>query len=220
MFDDIVLLAEGEVVYHGSCEEAIKYFEEQGFPCPHFVNPADHFFMEVLQEKNVPALKEAWKNRPGLVVQYSPFASSKPVKRASVSFGTQFSFLLERSFKNLIRNKMILPLKLSRTLFFGSLIAAIYGGSGSESMDANIQNRVSCLYFLLTNEFFGNVGSSISIFTNERPVFIREYRNGYYPVIAYFLSKLIVELPAQLICPVLTMSSPLDAIVLDATSAS
>ena len=208
MFDDIVLLAEGEVVYSGPCEEAIDYFGAKGFPCPQFVNPADHFFMEVLQEKNVPALKEAWKNRPNSNIQYNPLTSSKPVKRAAVSFLTQFAFLLKRSFRNVIRNRMILPLKLSRTLFFGSLIAAIYGGGSSDGMDANIQNRVSCLYFLLTNEFFGNVGTAISIFTGERPVFIREYRNGYYPVIAYFLSKLIVDLPAQIIFPVLTMSIP------------
>lgn len=208
MFDDIVLLAEGEIVYYGPCEEAIEYFGQQGFPCPQFVNPADHFFMEVLQEKNLPALKEAWRNRPNPDVQYTPFASSKPMRNVAVSFWTQFGFLLKRSSRNLIRNRMILPLKLSKTLFFGSLIAAIYGGSGTESMDANIQNRVSCLYFLLTNEFFGNIGTAISIFTVERPVFIREYRNGYYPVIAYFLSKFIVELPAQIIFPIATMSIP------------
>ena len=104
---------------------------------------------------------------------------------------------------------MILPLKLSRdNILWLPDCCNLSGGVESESMNANIQNRVSCMYFLLTNEFFGNVGSSISMFTTERPVFIREYRNGYYPVIAYFLSKLIVEMPAQMVFPVLTMSIP------------
>ena len=208
MFDDIVLLAEGEVVYSGSCKGAAEYFKQRGFPCPRFVNPADHFFMKVLQEKNLAALKEAWKNRPNPNIQYNPLTSSKPVKRVAVSFWTQFAFLLNRSSRKFIRNPMVLPLKLTRAVFFGSIIAAIYHGSNSDSIDATIQSRASCMYSLLINEFFGNIDIGFSLFTNERPMFIREYNKGYYPVIAYFLSKLAVEMPTQIIFPVLDMSIP------------
>ena len=208
MFDDIVLLAEGEVVYAGPRKEAVNYFGERGFPCPQFVNPADHFFMKVLREKNLPALKEAWKGRPNSTIQYNPLTSSKPVKRAAVSFWIQFVFLLKRSFRDVTRNRMILPLKLAKAIFFGSLMAAIYREGNSRSMDASIQNRVNCMYSLLTNEFFNSVDIGFSTFTKERAVFIREYRNGYYPVAAYFLSRLVVEVPTQIILPVLNMSIP------------
>ena len=125
-------LQKGRLCIMDRVRRRLSILRAKGFPCPQFVNPADHFFMEVLQEKNVPALKEAWKNRPNSNIQYNPLTSSKPVKRAAVSFWTQFAFLLKRSSRKFIRNRMILPLKLTRAIFFGSLIAAIYSGSNSD----------------------------------------------------------------------------------------
>lgn len=211
MFDDILLLADGRVVYEGGAETAIDYFADRGFPCPQFVNPADHFFLEVLRHgdpERISMLIDAWQAQSKQVAaeKFSPLTVGVK-KRVGVSFGTQFAFLLTRAAKNMRRNKMILQLRAIRAIFFGSLVAAIYYDTGA-GKDGEIQNRVSSLYFLLTNEFFGSVGTVISIFTTERPVFIREHRSGYYGVLAYFLSKLLVELPLQLVFPVVTMSIP------------
>ena len=42
LFDDIFWLTEGKLVYSGPVKEMPQYFEDAGFPCPHFVNPSDH----------------------------------------------------------------------------------------------------------------------------------------------------------------------------------
>ena len=49
MFDTLLLLQNGQVVYNGSVEESPKYFAQQGFECAEWMNPADHF-MKALAE--------------------------------------------------------------------------------------------------------------------------------------------------------------------------
>jgi ABC-type multidrug transport system ATPase subunit/ABC-type multidrug transport system permease subunit len=47
LFDVLVILAEGEIVYNGPAYKAVGYFAKLGYPCPTFKNPADHF-MQIL----------------------------------------------------------------------------------------------------------------------------------------------------------------------------
>ncbi|KAG6615867.1 ATP-binding Cassette (ABC) Superfamily [Phytophthora cinnamomi] len=46
MFDDILMINEGHMVYHGPRTEILDYFEKLGFSCPPRVDPAD-FLIEV-----------------------------------------------------------------------------------------------------------------------------------------------------------------------------
>jgi len=45
----------------------------------------------------------------------------------------------------------------------------------------------------------------LSVFAQEKEVFIREYGSGYYSLAAYFWSKVIVELPLLILAPVVTL---------------
>ena len=46
LFDDILMVNEGHLVYHGPRTEILNYFQERGFTCPPRVDPAD-FLIEV-----------------------------------------------------------------------------------------------------------------------------------------------------------------------------
>lgn len=52
MFDDLLLLAEGRVIYQGEGRGAIPYFSKLDFKCPIFVNPADFLFMAILNNED------------------------------------------------------------------------------------------------------------------------------------------------------------------------
>ena len=43
MFDKLMLLAGGKVLYHNDSNSAVDYFKNQGFECPSLTNPADYF---------------------------------------------------------------------------------------------------------------------------------------------------------------------------------
>ena len=49
MFDDIILMAEGKIVYHGPRSRILEFFEECGFRCPERKGVAD-FLQEVTSE--------------------------------------------------------------------------------------------------------------------------------------------------------------------------
>lgn len=41
MFDDLILLSEGQLLYSGAASDALPYFEELGHKCPQHYNPAE-----------------------------------------------------------------------------------------------------------------------------------------------------------------------------------
>lgn len=47
LFDDIILMAEGKIVYHGPRIDALKFFQDCGFKCPERKGVAD-FLQEVI----------------------------------------------------------------------------------------------------------------------------------------------------------------------------
>lgn len=46
LFDDVILMAEGRVLYHGPCSNVLQFFEDCGFKCPARKSVAD-FLQEV-----------------------------------------------------------------------------------------------------------------------------------------------------------------------------
>ncbi|KAI4335067.1 hypothetical protein L6164_013748 [Bauhinia variegata] len=51
LFDDLVLMAEGKIVYHGHRSQALQFFEECGFKCPERKGVAD-YLQEVISKKD------------------------------------------------------------------------------------------------------------------------------------------------------------------------
>ncbi|GAV73165.1 ABC_tran domain-containing protein/ABC2_membrane domain-containing protein/PDR_assoc domain-containing protein [Cephalotus follicularis] len=51
LFDDIILMAEGKIVYHGSRDHVLEFFERCGFQCPERKGVAD-FLQEVISKKD------------------------------------------------------------------------------------------------------------------------------------------------------------------------
>ena len=49
LFDDLLILARGRIMYLGEASKSVDYFARLGYQCPSYTNPADFFFMEVIQ---------------------------------------------------------------------------------------------------------------------------------------------------------------------------
>ena len=61
MFDDLLLLGKGHVVYHGPRADAVRYFASAGYAVPPRTNPTEHY-MNLLQKPidELQLLWEAW----------------------------------------------------------------------------------------------------------------------------------------------------------------
>lgn len=224
MLDDLLLLADGMVVYHGPAANAVPYFASLGHPCPMYTNPADFFFLELLggikklhgdssrPVNIVEELTDAWKNsqEQKLLVADQELASTKAAqekldlsghKKEFSSFARQFSFLIKRAGLNLVRDRMILGVKALQTIVIALLIGSVYFDVQAKEPESRLQNCSGALYFLILNQFMGSSMGILSIFSKEKIIFLREHKLGYYKLTAYFLSKVLIELPYQVFFP-------------------
>ncbi|XP_026442828.1 pleiotropic drug resistance protein 2-like [Papaver somniferum] len=74
LFDDIILLSEGEIIYQGPRENVLDFFESMGFKCPERKGVAD-FLQEVTSKKDQ---EQYWynKNEPYRYISVSEFVLS------------------------------------------------------------------------------------------------------------------------------------------------
>lgn len=54
MFDDLILVSEGGLIYSGEASKAVSYFEEQGHPCPPNYNPAEYLADLISVDQSTP----------------------------------------------------------------------------------------------------------------------------------------------------------------------
>nr|XP_011459272.1 PREDICTED: pleiotropic drug resistance protein 2-like [Fragaria vesca subsp. vesca] len=74
LFDDIILLSEGQIVYQGSRENVLEFFEHMGFQCPQRKGVAD-FLQEVTSKKDQ---EQYWfkRNQPYRFITVPEFAQA------------------------------------------------------------------------------------------------------------------------------------------------
>ncbi|EPT01714.1 hypothetical protein FOMPIDRAFT_1119813 [Fomitopsis schrenkii] len=119
--------------------------------------------------------------------------------RRRASWVTQFRILSGRAFKNLYRDPALLAAH-----YVSAVLVALMGGFFFHNLTndiAGFQNRLGFFFFTLALFGFSCL-SSLSLFANERILFMRERANGYYSPLTYFASKVLFDiLPLRVIPP-------------------
>jgi len=217
MFDNLLLLANGQILYQGPSRLCMDYFAQRGSPCPQFTNPADHIFMKVLNDQLASSELERQTKREKISELLAEYAESltfkemearlqvpgsgvdKSTANFSASLLLQMSVLFNRAKNNAIRNRLILRAKVGQSIFMGLLVGLIY--RDLKHNQKSIQDRTGALFFISVNVTMSAMMTVITAFGVERIVFERERSIGMYSTFAYFLSKIIVELPHNIIFP-------------------
>lgn len=225
LFDDLVLLADGSVVYHGESVTAVDYFARRGgFVCPPHSNPADFFFMHVLtcgdddeklrtkfvQSERSAFLVAAWGaevEEGGLKPKQSdevfvPLGKDEVQKRAST--WEQFKLLFTRSFREATRNPMRVKAQFGQAIALSIIISSIWWQV--KNSQQGIQDRNGVLFFMSANGMMTSMMGVLSTFGNERATFIRDYENNLYGVLSYFTAKIVCDLPFFVIFPFIQMT--------------
>ncbi|KAK3123186.1 hypothetical protein QOZ80_8AG0625730 [Eleusine coracana subsp. coracana] len=123
LFDDIILISDGQIVYQGPREEVVEYFDSMGFRCPERKGVAD-FLQEVTSKKDQ---KQYWARHD------EPYRFV-PVKK----FATEFmSFHTGRR----IAKDLAVPFDKTKS-HPAALTATRYGVSNKELLKANINREI------------------------------------------------------------------------------
>uniref|UniRef100_A0A8B9H1X9 ATP binding cassette subfamily G member 2 (JR blood group) n=1 Tax=Astyanax mexicanus TaxID=7994 RepID=A0A8B9H1X9_ASTMX len=225
-FDHLTLMNKGEIIYAGSADKALTYFEEIGYKCEPFNNPAD-FFLDITNEAFSLQANSSNSDKAGtdcvlLIVLilhinyyhclYELTEGIKPEDKPDsdqASYPTTFCYQLmlvsTRTVKNILRNPQTSYAQLFLNIFFGTLVGLIYYQIPHTLPEA-LQNRTGAFFFLTINMVFGNL-SAVELFISERVLFIHETSSGYYRTSAYFLSKVFADLLPNRILPVFVFSA-------------
>ncbi|KAL1138055.1 hypothetical protein AAG570_009750 [Ranatra chinensis] len=229
MFDKILLMAEGRVAFLGTPEQANDFFKAMGAACPSNYNPAD-FFIQLLAV--VPTREETCRNMIDMVCDSfenseiggklssesefkiqeksmfpswgDPWTSPKSLSPYKASWWIQFKAVLWRSWLSVMKEPVLIKVRMLQTIMVAIMIGIIY--FGQELDQDGVMNINGALFICLTNMTFQNVFAVISVFCSELPVFMREHLNGMYRTDVYFICKTLAEVPIFLTVPLLFTS--------------
>lgn len=228
MFDDILLLTNGKVIYTGPAgDEALSYFEKLGYTCPMHVNPAEFFADLISIDYSSEETEKSSKERIDSLL--SSFLStgnkgiitstSEDVSTVSGDFmiseengkksligqkggaWTQFKLLVKRAWLQTTRDKATNYVRAGVNVFSALLFGSIFWRMGFTQ--TSIQDRMGLLQVAAINTAMASLTKTISIFPRERIVVDRERSKGAYAVGPYFLGKLLAELPVGALFPLL-----------------
>ncbi|GJZ47224.1 pleiotropic drug resistance protein 1-like protein [Tanacetum coccineum] len=178
LFDDIILLIDGKIVYQGPRDNVLEFFEFMGFKCPERKGVAD-FLQEVTSRNDQ---QQYWMRRN----EHYRFVSAK-------EFADSFqSFHIGKR----LREDLATPYDKSRS-HPAALSTEKYGLNKKDLLKACIDREILLMkrnsfvyYFKL---------SQISMTIAKLPVFYKQRDFLFYPSWAYALPTWIVNIPVSFI---------------------
>ncbi|KAM0951253.1 putative ABC-type xenobiotic transporter [Dioscorea sansibarensis] len=223
LFYDIILMAEGKIVYQGPRDQVLAFFEECGFRCPERKGEAD-FLQEVLSRKDQ---EQYWYHLQGCYsyVSVDDFSQqfrsfhigkkleedlSKPYDKSqchknALSFNL-FSLPKCQLFRACMARELLLMKRNSHLYIFKTVQLAIMA---SISMTVFLRTRVG-IDAVHANYYMGSlffallllmvIGiSEITLTLSRLPSFYKQRDYYFYPAWAYSIPAIILKVPVSLI---------------------
>eukprot|EP01038_Epipyxis_sp_PR26KG_P005004 gene5004-6989_t len=202
LFDIVIYLKDGRIFYQGSVDDIVGYYGRLGHPCPENYNPSD-FVMSLCQADSAEVLesKGLFVTIPQEFSEVSDrsrkFDESSVIVAAEKSYPRQLLALTHREFVAAYRDTQALIGRFGVTIVLGLLFGLIFLGRADRSNvnSEDFNTHVGAVSMVMILALFGSAQSILLSFPFERPMFLREYSTGTYDASAYFIAKLIVEIP-------------------------
>lgn len=207
LFDDLILLAKGKPVYYGPYQDAVHYFEQQGFLCPVYTLPTDYFLKVISISSNVQGLAEAYRGTivPKLLQEFPYLArtearmqsSSVQAPQVKAPWLKQVWLLTVRFAKNWQRDPILLYAELVQYLVLAVFVGLMYLQLSNSWTDGSIQDRGAALWFMLVVVCFTPPFSVLTVFETERFLLHKEHTGGWYTISAYFAARTLITIPIE-----------------------
>uniref|UniRef100_A0A0D9XN10 ABC transporter domain-containing protein n=1 Tax=Leersia perrieri TaxID=77586 RepID=A0A0D9XN10_9ORYZ len=223
LFDDIILMAEGKIVYHGSKSCIMSFFESCGFTCPERKGAAD-FLQEVLSKKDQ---QQYWSRTEEIysfvIVDHfcEKFKASQvgqnlaeelaiPFEKSEVHNNVLSSNIYSLSKWDLLKACFAREILLMRRNAFiyitkavqlgllaiitGTVFLHTHMGVNRAHADYYMGSLFYALLLLLVNGF-----PELAMAVSRLPVFYKQRDYYFYPAWAYALPAFILKIPVSLV---------------------
>ncbi|CAL0333765.1 unnamed protein product [Lupinus luteus] len=218
MFHKVLLLSEGNVLYYGKGSEAIEYFSNIGYAPTMAMNPAD-FLLDLANgvytdqpnedhALNKHKLISAYKNHFNTNLKHSldeipDYGKSqgrfenKGVEKWPTTWWQQFYVLLRRYVKER-KHESFSGLRVCQIL----LVSFIAGLLWYKSDISHLQDQIGLLFFVASFWAVFPLYQAIYTFPKEILMLKKERSSGMYRLSSYFFSRMVADLPMELILPI------------------
>ncbi|KAK2646926.1 hypothetical protein Ddye_022121 [Dipteronia dyeriana] len=170
LFDDVILMAEGMIVYHGPCSYVLQYFEDCGFKCPQRKGVAD--FLQEITSKKDQAQYWCCIDRPYSYVSVDQF--SRKFKASHLASTSCYRFIAS-IFQTMVVASTAGSMTLLLMFLFGGFILPRYSLLAWLRWGFWISPMTYGEIGLSINEFLGNTTIGRSILTSRNLDF-----DGYF----------------------------------------
>eukprot|EP01033_Poteriospumella_lacustris_P001267 gene1266-923_t len=207
LFDVVIFMKAGRIFYQGPTSSVVSHFASYGYHCPDSYNPSD-FVMSLCQSLTVEEAdkKQMFVSAPSYLQSAKGEASMKLDDQEIVfttesSFAKQLLWLTHREIVSTRRDVGALIGRFAVTFILNLLFGLIfYNAASRDNADnTNFTAHFGSITMCLISSMFGSAQPIMLSFPYERPMFLREYSTGTYSSLAYFLSKLVVEIPMNFV---------------------
>jgi ATP-binding cassette subfamily G (WHITE) protein 2 len=179
LFDSLLLMSHGQIVYLGLSTDMLSYFNKQGLLCKNHDNPAD-FALDILtDETGDTTTKDLCENYLRSPTHISTLAISlnqsftsevsRSVQRGR-SFACQFFYISHRTLRNARRNWQPYFWQNVCAILLGLLTGLLYYKM-TQTSRSSIKNRLGCIFFVVANQIF-STATALEPFIKERALFI------------------------------------------------
>ncbi|WVY99419.1 hypothetical protein V8G54_025489 [Vigna mungo] len=217
MFHKVLLLSEGNTLYFGKGSEAIEYFSSMGYAPSLAMNPSD-FLLDLANGIYTDEFNEDHiidKQKLISVHKGNCAAQSKPALKGindsgkdqnrfqeessekwPTNWGQQFLVLLRRDIKERKHESFSL-LRVCQVL----VVALISGLLWFKSDISHLQDQIGLLFFISGFWGFFPLFQAIFTFPQELMMLQKERSSGMYRLSSYFMSRVVADLPMELVLP-------------------
>ncbi|KAH0932745.1 hypothetical protein HID58_009862 [Brassica napus] len=224
LFDDIILLSEGHIVYQGPRDKVLEFFEYMGFQCPERKGVAD-FLQEVTSKKDQ---EQYWNRReqPYSYVSESDFSSAfnsfhtgqqlasdmrvpyekaktHPAALVTQKYGISnrdlFKACFDREWLLMKRNSFVYVFKTVQITIMSLIAMTVYLRTEMHvGTVADGQKFYGALFFSLINVLFNGM-VELGFTVMRLPVFYKQRDFLFYPPWAFALPAWLLKIPLSLI---------------------
>lgn len=223
LFDDVILLSEGQVVYQGPRENVLEFFEYMGFKCPERKGVAD--FLQEVTSKN--DQEQYWfkKNQPYRYISVPdfskafntfhvgqrvcedlriPYDKSKahPAALVTESYGISnrelFKACFSREWLLMKRNSFVYIFKIFQLVIMGIFALTVF--LRTEMKYGRVEDAAKfwgALFFSLINVMFNGI-TELSMTVFRLPVFFKQRDSLFFPAWAFALPIWLTRIPISL----------------------
>ncbi|XP_059652225.1 pleiotropic drug resistance protein 3-like [Cornus florida] len=223
LFDDIILMAEGETVYHGYRSHVLDFFEDCGFRCPERKGVAD-FLQEVISMKDqaqywhrteqlnsyvsVDMFSRKFKESPSgkkldeelskSFIKSQSHNSAISFSACSLSKWALFKACMSREFLLMKRDSFLYVFKSIQLVIIASMMMTVFFRTRMTIDVVHANYFLGALFFTLMILIIDGF-PEMSITMARLPIFYKQKELYFYPAWAYAIPASILKVPLSLL---------------------